>query len=64
MGQHDSKTKGVDFNEVAAGTEEFREVIGAMVAGLMTDGFTLDQARGAVAGFWASMVPRQENRDD
>ena len=55
MGQHDSKTKGIDFSDVAHGVEEMRETFRAMVAGLIADGFTDEQARDIIAGIWRQM---------
>jgi hypothetical protein len=60
MGEHDSKAKGVDFHEVAQGVDEFREVVRALVAGLIADGFTEREARALVAGFWASRIKDDE----
>lgn len=40
-----AKTKGVDYQELAVGIDEMREAIRAMVAGLVEDGFTDEQAR-------------------
>jgi hypothetical protein len=51
MGKHDSN---VDFEALAAGVAEMREAVRAMVAGLMTDGFSEEQARDIVAGIWRS----------
>lgn len=34
-----------DYNALAEGVEELREMMRAIVAGLMTDGYTEDQAR-------------------
>jgi len=46
----------MDYTVVADLSDTLRETVGAMVAGLMTDGFDLDQARGIVAGFFASVT--------
>ena len=53
MAQHDSKT---DFSQVAEAVEESREVIRALVAGLIADGFDDAQARDIVAGMFRNMV--------
>jgi len=36
---------GVDYEELAQGIEQLREVLAAMVAALMEDGFTEREAR-------------------
>jgi hypothetical protein len=69
MGIHDSATKGypekgTDYNELANAVEEFREVINALVAGLITDGFTDREARALVAGFWASRIKDNKIGDE
>jgi uncharacterized membrane protein YebE (DUF533 family) len=38
----------MDFDELAKAIEEMREVLRAMVAGLVADGFTDEQARALV----------------
>ena len=61
MGVHDSVTKGTDYNELAGAVEDFREIINALVAGLISDGFTDREARALVAGFWASRIKAGED---
>lgn len=41
-----------DFTEFATAIDDVREAMRAMVAGLMSDGFTEEQAREMVAGMW------------
>lgn len=41
-------TDPIDFEDLAQATESMREVLGVMVAGLVTDGFTDEQARAIV----------------
>lgn len=50
----------INFNELAQSVEELREVIRAMVAGLTTDGFTDEQARGIVAGIFMHGKPKED----
>ncbi len=60
-----SKTKksGLDYNELAQGSDEIRESCGIVVAGLMTDGFTEKQARAIVAGL-LGRLSRADAGDD
>jgi len=44
--------KAVDYTKLAEGLDELREVVRSMVAGMMAEGFTEEQARGIVAGFF------------
>lgn len=46
---------GYDFNQLAAGVDELREALQAMVAGLVADGFTDEQARDIISGLWRTM---------
>lgn len=62
MGTHDSNTDtskasttGIDYEALATGVDEMREVIRAMVAGLVADGFDDPQARDIVAGLWRTL---------
>lgn len=48
-----------DYEEFAAGLDEFREAMRMMVAGLTADGFTDEQARVLVVAAFAS----QEDKD-
>jgi uncharacterized membrane protein YebE (DUF533 family) len=50
-----SENKGTDFAELAANMEEFREVLRAMVAGLVAEGFEDEQARTIVTGLFRVM---------
>lgn len=45
---------GIDFEQLATGVEEMREATRAMVAGLVEDGFSDEQAREIVTGLWRS----------
>lgn len=56
MAEQDSETTSVDYSQLAQSVEEFREIINALVAGLVTDGFTDREARALVAGFWATRI--------
>jgi len=47
----------MDFDELAKAIGEMREVMAAMVAGLMADGFTDEQARELVV----SIITRSES---
>lgn len=42
--------QGVDYAQLAADVDTFREVVSAIVAGLISDGFTDRQARALVTG--------------
>jgi hypothetical protein len=58
MGQHDSNTSSktsIDFEALAQGVDEMREVMRSMVAGLVADGFDDAQARDIVAGLWRTL---------
>jgi hypothetical protein len=44
---------GIDYEALAKSTEQVRECLAVMVAGLIQDGFTEKQARMIVAGMWA-----------
>ncbi len=39
---------GIDYEELAGSIDQMREIFRAMVAGLMEDGFTEEQARALV----------------
>lgn len=39
------ETEGIDYEVLAEGLDQYREVLRAMVAGLVADGFTYEQAR-------------------
>jgi hypothetical protein len=54
----------VDFEALAAGVEQMREAVRAMVAGLVADGFTDEQARDIVAGIWRSTGRNTEEDED
>jgi hypothetical protein len=51
---------GIDFEELAASIENMREIFRAMVAGLMDDGFTEEQARALVV----EITTRKVDDDD
>lgn len=40
----------LDYEDLARATDALREMVNAMVAGLVSDGFTNEQARDIVAG--------------
>jgi uncharacterized membrane protein YebE (DUF533 family) len=44
----------LDFETLAQGVEDVREVINSFVAALTADGFTDDQARDIITGMWRS----------
>jgi hypothetical protein len=46
--------EGIDYEALAKGVEQMREAVKAMVAGLIADGFSDEQARDIVAGLWRS----------
>lgn len=48
----DSSNSGINYEEIAKQVENFRETQRALVAGLLADGFTDEQARDIVAGLW------------
>lgn len=53
MGEHDNDVnaeKGIDYSALAEGSEQLREGMAALVAGLVVDGFDDKQARAIVAG--------------
>lgn len=45
MSGREPDTSGVDYAALAEGMDQLREVLRAMVAGLVSDGFTDEQAR-------------------
>jgi uncharacterized membrane protein YebE (DUF533 family) len=49
----------MDYEEFAAGLDEFREAVQAMVAAFQADGFTEEQARRLIV----SAFEMQEGRD-
>jgi uncharacterized membrane protein YebE (DUF533 family) len=51
---------GIDFEELAGSIENMREIFRAMVAGLMADGFTEEQARALVV----EITTRKVDDDD
>lgn len=51
----------IDYTELAKTVDAFREAVNALVAGLVSDGFTDREARGLVAGFWASRIEGAQN---
>jgi len=51
---------GIDFDELASSIENMREIFRAMVAGLMADGFTEEQARALVV----EITTRKVDDDD
>jgi len=50
----------INFEELAASVEELREIFRAMVAGLVADGFTDEQARALVT----EVVTRKVDEDE
>lgn len=52
----------IDFEELAAAVENMREGFRAMVAGLVADGFTDEQARALVVAIMTNK--RDEDEDD
>ena len=54
------RVMGIDFEELAASIENMREIFRAMVAGLMDDGFTEEQARALVV----EITTRKVDDDD
>lgn len=44
--------EGLDYEALAQGVAEMREAVGAFVAALKTDGFSDEQARDIVTGFF------------
>lgn len=48
------------FEQFAQAIDEIRELLRAMVAGLVADGFTDEQAREIVTGMWRSSGEREE----
>lgn len=51
---------GIDFEELAESIDGMREIFRAMVAGLMEDGFTEEQARALVV----EITTRKADEDD
>lgn len=65
MGQQKSSiNSSIDYEALATGIGEMREAVGAMVAGLMADGFTDEQARDITAGLWRSIGRKDKDEDD
>lgn len=63
MAQHDSKTKGANpYAEMAEGVDMLRETLRVMVAAVMNEGFTEEQARDIVTGL-LGRINREENND-
>lgn len=54
---------GLDYEELAQNMDEMREVVRAMVVGLMSDGFLEVEARAIVAGIFASNIPKDPNKE-
>jgi hypothetical protein len=54
-----SDKTGIDFTLLAEGVDELREVLRALVMGFMADGFTEEQARVIVAGFFVLAGKRE-----
>lgn len=52
-----------DFKELADNIAEMREILRAMVAGLIADGFTDEQARAIVTSM-VSQKPTEDSDDD
>lgn len=52
----------IDFDELAASIETMREAFRAMVAGLVADGFTDEQARAIVVAIMTNKV--EEGSDE
>lgn len=50
----------INYEELAQGIEQMREMIRAMVAGLVADGFTDEQARAIIAGMFAMTPPKED----
>lgn len=46
--------EGLNYESLAQSVEQVREVMKAMVAGLVADGFSDEQARDIIAGLWRS----------
>jgi hypothetical protein len=51
---------GIDFEALAESIDSMREIFRAMVAGLMEDGFTEEQARALVV----EITTRKDSEDD
>jgi hypothetical protein len=49
------KPKSVDYEQIAQGVDELRETLRVMVAAVMAEGFTDEQARDIVTGLWRSL---------
>lgn len=47
---------GFDYEALARSVEQTREVLASLVAGLVVDGFTDEQARSIIAGMFATMA--------
>jgi uncharacterized membrane protein YebE (DUF533 family) len=53
-----------NYQALAEGIDEMREMVRAMIAGLVADGFSDEQARAIVAGFFAVMGGKKQEGDD
>lgn len=65
MGRHDSNPERkplLDYAEVAASTDEMREMLRALVAAVKAEGFDDKQARAIVAGIMG-IKPEQTGED-
>jgi uncharacterized membrane protein YebE (DUF533 family) len=50
----------IDYEELAGNIEQMREIFRAMVAGLIADGFTDEQARALIV----SVMTKKDDDDD
>lgn len=53
----------IDYEQLASATEAYREVINALVQGLVSDGFTDREARIITAGMFASKIEDMKEED-
>lgn len=58
VGTRDMGLNSRDYQQMAQGLDDMRELTRAMVAGFMSDGFTEEQARIITTGAFASMFTK------
>lgn len=59
-----AKNAGFDVTALAEAVDQIRETIRAVVAGLMSDGFSEEQARAITTGIMARMGQRSDEQDE
>lgn len=55
---------GVDYLQLAADVDTFREMMGVYVAGLVMDGFKDREARALIAGVFSNHINKSDDKSD